>query len=280
MLKKVALLGYPAIYARSPLIHYFFMKEHSIEGRYEIIPTKKEELKEKIRFLQEDNYVGANITIPHKSESFLLCDEVSPAVETLQAVNCLIFREGRILGENTDGEGFIESLHNAKQTCHNKTILLLGGGGAARSILFSLLKENPKHIFICVRNLEKAKSDLAFFRTYDKRFNLVDWKMSHTLLPQIDILINATPLGQTGKPPLDIDLANLKPKSLVCDIVYQPLKTNLLRDALSKGFSILTGDKMLVAQARLSFLHFFGVMPAAPYELFQLLEKDLETKNI
>lgn len=257
---KTGLIGHPVSHTKSPLIHEYWMKEHNIEGAYDAIDVAPENLEESLQHLIKENYKGFNVTVPHKETVMPFCDDLDETAQVIGAVNTLTVQDGYIVGRNTDAFGFIKNMDGFDVS--GKTVMVLGAGGAAKAAFYGLQKENAARIILTNRTQAKAKAI-----THD----VIDWEKKETVLADIDLLVNTTSLGMTGKPPLEINLESLNRAAKVYDIVYAPLMTDLLQAAQKQGNAIITGIGMLFHQARPAFKAWHGVMPDIDNRLKNLI---------
>ena len=194
-----------------------------------------------------------------------------------KAVNTVIFAQGKIFGHNSDAEGFINNLKNTHPDLEleDKTSFVIGAGGAARAIIYSLIKSKAKNVTITNRNKERALdlikdfTDFANENSCELNFkSATDFEQN---LNECDLLINSTSLGMIGQEQLQINLENLPTKTIVCDIVYNPLMTDLLKVAQERGNKITTGIGMLIHQALIGFESWFKQKPEIDKELEEIL---------
>ena len=261
-MKKAAVIGFPVKHSWSPIIHNYWIKEHGIFGEYEKIEVHPSDLKSLIITKKKQGFSGLNITIPHKEKATEICDELSESARVLQAVNLIIFKNNIIYGDNTDGDGFVESFKKDFPDINLSSLRIgiLGAGGAAKSIALSLSKENPNKIFIFNRNIERAEKLIekvnlpAAEPLYIDDINLKKFS--------IDLLINATPVGMAGMTDINfINFKNIKGIKFFADIVYNPENTESMILARSQNIKTMGGLGMLLYQAIPSFESFFGVRP-------------------
>lgn len=274
-------IGYPIKHSRSPLMHNRWLDDHGIEGTYVPIEIAPEDLEARLAALAADGLKGINVTIPHKEAIFALTqkdgNERDEAARKIGAVNTVIFRNsGGFLGINTDARGFIANLETARSDWKSGPALVLGAGGAARAVVYGLMRAGVKEIRIANRTRERAEVIVRDLATPGHRLEVVDWGNISTQMDDLTLLVNATSLGLEGSHPLDLDLAPLKTGALVTDIVYAPLETPLLRDARARGFETIDGLGMLIHQARFAFEAWFGILPEADAGLRAALEDDLK----
>ena len=266
---KAGVIGCPIKHSKSPIIHGHWMEQYNIDGKYQKIEIKPESLDVEIKRLINENYNGFNVTVPHKEEIFKLCDEVDEKAKTIGAVNTVLIKDKKLHGTNTDAFGFIQNLKESSNLIlKDKSVLLLGAGGAARAIIYGLLDEGVSKVYISNRTRERAENLVTMS---PNKIDVVDWDVKEDILNEIDLLVNSTSLGMQGQAELSINLSNLKSGTVVTDIVYSPLKTPLLQDAENRGHDVVTGLGMLLHQARPAFEAWTGTLPDVTRELQELV---------
>ncbi|WP_421707928.1 shikimate dehydrogenase [Algihabitans sp.] len=251
-------LGWPVRHSLSPRLHGHWLKRYDLPGSYEHLPVPPELFEGYVRALATNGYAGANVTLPHKEAALALCDEVDPAARAIGAVNTLIFRDGRIEGQNSDAFGFLESLRQDLPAWKPSTgpAVVLGAGGAARAIVFALKSAGVSEIRVVNRSAARAERLVADFGS---SVTARPWTAAG--LVDTCLLVNATSLGMAGQPPLELDLQSLPSTAAVADIVYQPLRTELLSRASAAGHATMDGLGMLLHQARPGFEAWFSHRP-------------------
>ncbi|MBM5782905.1 MAG: shikimate dehydrogenase [Pelagibacterales bacterium] len=265
---KAAVIGDPISHSLSPKIHNSWIEQKNIDGVYLALKIAKSDLNLCVDSLVKMNFSGFNVTIPHKEEIYKICDFKSKTAELTKAVNTVIITEDKkLFGHNSDSEGFLNNLYNSQKSfnCKNKTAFVIGAGGAARAIIYSLLKSEIKEIYITNRSENRALELISDFKDFaaEKNCNLyfLDSKNFEENLDKCHILINSTSLGMVGQEQLKIDLKTLPKSAIVYDIVYKPLITELLYNAQKQGNQIVTGIGMLVYQAAVGFEAWFKSKP-------------------
>jgi shikimate dehydrogenase len=195
----------------------------------------------------------------------------------LAAVNTLFFDNSTLMGANTDGFGFTANLKSTVPAFDpaDGQAMIIGAGGAARAIVDALLRLNIARVYICNRSMDRAKAVAACF---GPKITPMAWEQGPAALKAIDLLVNATSLGMKGQPELTMPIDELPGSAVVCDIVYVPLETALLRNARARGHRTVDGLGMLLHQARPAFEKWFGERPEVTAELRQLLERDILSK--
>lgn len=277
MTRKTGLIGHPVSHSLSPLIHTHWLHKYRIDGSYTAIDSAPDDLAARVRALADEGYVGFNVTLPHKEEISFLCDGLDDTAQAVGAVNTVTIDEnGRLYGHNTDVDGFINHLKSSVPDfdLSGKHAVVLGAGGAARAVLYALLREDFEWITLINRTRERAVA-VANDLDDDGRVLIVDWEKRGGALADTDLLVNTTSLGMTGQAPLDMDVGGLSPNAVVYDIVYRPLMTPLLQQAKMRGNTIVTGLGMLLHQARPAFDAWYGVMPHVDDELESIVMERL-----
>lgn len=271
-------IGWPVAHSRSPLMHNFWLAQYGIDGAYVPLPVRPGAFETAVRGLQAAGFRGTNVTIPHKEAAFRIVDRLDRSARRSGSVNTLVFAsDGMIEGFSTDGEGFVANVQAHAIAVKDGRALLLGAGGAARAIAASLL---DRGVAVVLANRTPARAqELARALREDAApaVEVVAWDDMATALPRCDMLVNTTSLGMEGGPPGDfpLDLAAADPALVVCDIVYVPRQTPLLRDAAAHGLRCVDGLGMLIHQARLGFCKWFGTDPVIGPEVEALLDADL-----
>lgn len=264
-MKRAAVIGYPLAQTLSPRLHGRWLSDLGIDGAYSAIPVAPEFLEKTVYDLKNQGFAGVNVTIPHKETVIKFCDSISQDAQKIGAVNTILFHQSGIIeGHNHDAYGFITHARKTIPNLDLSCVLVLGAGGAARAILYALQKAGAGDIYLSNRNLERAESLAEEFPVL-----VIEWDDKESILPRVTLLVNATPCGMLGQPPLDIDIKGLTDDAVVYDIVYKPLMTDLLCAAQVRNIRIITGLGMLIHQAAPAFQSFFGRMP--------LIDDDLES---
>jgi len=269
-IKKAAVIGWPIKQSKSPLIHGYWVDQHEINGSYEAIELSPDDFVSGIRELVAQGYRGCNVTIPHKEAVLNLADSISERAKAIGAANTLVFKDGQIIADNTDGIGFINNLKQGAPNWNaaSGTAVVLGAGGAARAIVYSLLQEGAPKVIIANRTMGKARHLAEFF---GDKVRAIPLDNIAGVLAETQTLVNTTSLGMVGQPQLKIDISSLPKTVLVTDIVYNPLKTKLLEQAENLGLRTIDGLGMLLHQAVPGFEAWFGVRPNVDATLRQIV---------
>lgn len=259
--RLAGVIGWPIGHSLSPALHGTWLEVHRIDGCYVPLPVSPDDLPAVLSALPRMGFVGANVTVPHKEAVVTLVDRVSETARRLGAINTLVFRDdGSSFGTNTDGYGFLESLRSAVPDwqASGGPVVLLGAGGAARAVCFTLLDAGVPEIRLCNRNLDRAERLAAAAGAAVKP---LPWTDRHQALAGATLLVNSTTLGMVGQPSLELSLDDLPFEALVFDLVYRPLMTPLLLAARQRGNRIVDGLGMLLHQGRPGFEAWFHVKP-------------------
>ncbi|MBV9550410.1 MAG: shikimate dehydrogenase [Alphaproteobacteria bacterium] len=279
---KAGVIGWPVAHSLSPVLHDYWLKQDRIDGSYEKIAAAPEDFAATIRRLRDEGYAGVNVTAPHKEAAFKLTAQRDGYAQLTGAANLLAFAGSGIFGRNTDAVGLYESLKESLGTnaLEGKTIVLLGAGGAARGALLALHDLKIGLVYLLNRNRQRAASLASDLQT-SIGTNIVfggleDWKQAAR---ESALAINSTSAGMGSTPPLDLDLSVLPQGAAVCDIVYHPLETQLLKDAKARGLKTIDGLGMLMHQAVPSFEAFFGARPEVTPGLRAALEAELKSRG-
>ncbi len=257
---RYGVIGYPVGHSRSPMIHQLFAKQTGERVHYELLPVSPDKLESEIRKFQRSGGKGLNVTVPHKSDVVRLVDHLSERASTAGAVNTLVFKDGEITGDNTDGIGLLRDLVvNLLLNLESSRILLLGAGGSTRGIIGPLLEMQPESITIANRTLGKAE---ALRDHFAKLGPVIACKLDAvpTTRPY-DFVINATSAGVRGETPPYPDAA-VSEDTFCYDLSYGLKPTPFSLWAKEQGAArCVMGWGMLVEQAAESFEIWRGVRP-------------------
>lgn len=261
--KIAGVMGWPIGHTLSPKVHGYWLHQYGVDGVYIPLAVDPARLEQALGALPVLGFRGCNLTIPHKELAVKIVDRIDPLAQRVGAVNTIVVDEdGRLSGKNTDVYGFQENLMAAgfQPLSGSKTAAVLGAGGAARAIIVALQEFGYSEIRLVNRSTKRAEQcakDLSEGGT----LKIFSWENVTQATKNVEVLVNATPLGMKGQPVLDIDLSNLSPQTWVTDIVYTPRLTDFLLQAKKKGQPIVDGLGMLLHQARPGFFAWFGVDP-------------------
>lgn len=249
---RLGLIGYPIRHSLSPWIHEQFLQRNGLTGKYELMEISPEaDFAAEMENLKAMELDGWNITVPYKEKILPYLDELDASASQVGAVNTVVRREGRLIGYNTDGTGYVRSLlHHYPHLAEIKgsKVLLLGAGGAAKGIYHALLLAGFTNLTVANRTLDKAAAIVQ------EEADVLTLREAEAELNQFRLVIQTTNVGM--KPNTDdtvISLNQLHRDTVVSDIVYQPLRTKLLKEAEAAGASVHCGHTMLLYQAQHAF---------------------------
>jgi shikimate dehydrogenase len=263
--RLAGIIGHPVAHSLSPAFQGAAFKHCGLDVSYELWDTPGDGLHARLTNLRGENYLGANVTIPHKEVVIPYLDELGGQSSRVGAVNTIVNREGRLFGFNTDGPGFVAALRNeARFDPAGRDFLLLSAGGAARGIAFALAEAHAERVDIANRSPHRAaRLSLAIADAGPASHALP----LDTSLARYDCIVNCTSLGMQGalQSRLPVTLAGARRDALVVDIVYRPEETPLLAAARAAGHPTLGGLPMLIYQGALAFELWTGV--SAPVDV-------------
>jgi shikimate dehydrogenase len=247
-------IGAPVSHSKSPALHGYWLRRYGLRGHY--IPMEIA-----LHLLPKLGFVGANVTIPHKEAVLSLADIVTDRAALIGAANTLIFRkDGRVHADNTDGSGFVANLRQYAPHWNPASgpAAVFGAGGAARAVVAALIEIGTPEIRIANRTRPRAE---AIRSDFGAKVVVHDWVQAANMLDGARTVVNTTSLGMTGKPEFRVPLDALHAGMVVKDLVYAPLKTQLLIEAQAAGCTVVDGLGMLLHQAAPGFERWFGQRP-------------------
>lgn len=262
MKKLYGVIGHPIAHSMSPVMHNDAFTALQLPGYYHAFNIKPEDLEAAIKGMKAIGIAGFNVTIPHKSAIIPLLDEIDPLAEAIGAVNTVVLKDGKWIGFNTDGHGFISALkEDWKSNLQKEKVLLVGAGGAAKAIYYTLASEGVLSIDICNRTLERGEY-LAAGCPFPSKTNALSLSEAEASLERYTLIIQTTSIGMSPKvQDAPLSLNKIKPGTFVSDIIYNPFKTTFLQQAYEKGAFIQNGVGMFVYQGALAFKKWTGLQP-------------------
>jgi len=266
-------IGSPISHSRSPRLHQYWLNKYQIAGFYIPMDIAQSDIADALRALPKLGFVGVNITIPHKETVLGLADLVTDRAALIGSANTLIFRkDGKLHADNTDGYGFVENLrHNAPNwKPKSGPAAVIGSGGAARSVISSLIEIGVPEVRISNRTRSRADGLRAEFGA---KVSVYEWVQAGNMLEGAATVVNTSSLGMAGKPEFRIPLDGLSPDAVVNDLVYTPLQTGFLTKAAQIGCTTVDGLGMLLHQAAPAFERWFGHRPEVDDALRQEMLK-------
>lgn len=261
MKRLFAVLGDPIAHSMSPSMHHDLLSFYKIEGEYLPFQVKREDLGDAVKGLKALGTAGFNVTVPHKSAIIPYLDEVDELALNIGAVNTVVNQAGKLVGYNTDGIGFIKGLESHLPSLMGKKALIIGAGGAARAIYFSLAQLNSFDVDLANRTVEKA-AELIKACPFPNASRALSLEAAAENLAEYDLIIQTTLIGMHPRvSEMPIDLRKLRKQTIVCDIIYNPLYTLFLQRAKEQGAIVQNGLEMFVYQGALAFEKWTGIFP-------------------
>ena len=268
---RLGVFGYPVAHSLSPQMQNAALGACDIHMQYARFHIRANELRSALLFLRRLDFVGINLTVPHKIAAFTQIDEADDSATRTGAVNTIRFRDEKLIGSNTDGEGFLRAIRTEfSMDLRDLRVLILGaGGGTGRAIAWQCALENCERLVLINRTLEKANALADQLRPFfagprvlgpAARIEAAAWDEStmRVQLADIDLIVNATPLGMNPSDPSPVPARLLAPHQIVFDCVYGSSRTALLRAAEEAGARGANGLSMLLYQGALSFSIWFN----------------------
>ena len=279
-MNKYLVIGNPIAHSLSPLLHnYWFKKYRFLDSIYEKKKVEKKDLKKIVEQIKNDEVKGVNVTVPFKREIFNFIDTAPHEVQFTKSVNTLVKENDKVVGYNTDQQGFEISLEENDWDCKDKKILIIGAGGVTPSILSTFIKvDGAEKIYLSNRTRSKAEElkkfwdkAIDFYQMKKETIEVIDWEKKSELC---DLIINTTSVGLTKDEKLNFDFSdyNNKKDVLFYDLIYNPKETNFLKDARIRGNRTMNGKMMFLWQAHLAFKMWTGVSPTIDEEVIKLLD--------
>lgn len=260
--KVVGLLGYPVAHSFSPPMHNAAFKALGLDWVYLAFNVEPRWLPAAVDGIRALGFMGVNVTIPHKEAILSFLDEIDPLAELIGAVNTVVVKEGKLVGYNTDASGFWRSLKEEGVDPKGRQALILGAGGAARAVAFTLLKQGCSRLYIANRTYHRAQElawDLAKVGSIQVETIPLEEDSLASVLPEVDLIINTTSVGMEGKGgELPLRAGRLEARHIVYDLVYNPPRTKLLEIASSRGCQAISGRSMLLYQGAEAFTLWTG----------------------
>jgi len=264
-MRKYLVIGNPIEHSLSPKLHNFWIKENNIDAIYEKKKINDDEIFNLISQVREKKIHGINVTVPFKKTIISFIDNLSQESEYTQSVNTICLENNKIVGHNTDIEGFERSIRELNLEISNKKVLILGAGGVVSSIIFALNKMKVSKIIISNRTKHKAESLKDLF----KNLKIVDWGET----PETDVVINATSIGLKKEDEINLDFSKIGKNKFFYDVIYKPNETNFLRTGKKLGNRTENGKLMFVYQAYAAFKKWHGIEPIISKKVFKLLDE-------
>jgi shikimate dehydrogenase len=257
MKKQVGLIGWPVEHSLSPRMHNAALTALSIDAEYQFLPTTNDQLKARLDEIRSSEWLGANVTIPHKATVIAWLDEIDQTAQAVGAVNTIVKHNGRLIGYNTDVIGFQRTLIETGMEVKNRACAVLGAGGAAQAAVY-VLKQLGAQVTVYARHAAK-----------DQPLEAKPWSEIEHIDPTITLIVNATPIGMwpnTAASPWPNNVPFPK-STLAFDLIYNPIETRFMLQAKQSGARSINGLSMLLYQGAVAFEMWTG--RAAPIDVMR-----------
>jgi shikimate dehydrogenase len=263
-MKKYLVIGNPISHSLSPKLQNYWIKNHNIDAIYEKEKLNEDELEKLFINMRDKKVNGANVTVPFKKAVIPFLDKLSAEAESTQAVNTIYLENDKLIGHNTDIDGFELGIKKINYNISNKKIFILGAGGVVPSIIYALNKMKVSEITIANRTREKAENLKNLFG----ELKIVEWGE----IPDFDMIINATSIGLKKDDEINLNFSSIGKNKFFYDVIYNPKETNFLKTGKELGNATENGKLMFIYQAISAFNIWHGVRPIVNDEVIKLLD--------
>ena len=265
-MKKYLVIGNPIKHSLSPELHNYWIRKNDIKGFYNKEELNENDLKKFFLKIKNKEIDGVNITVPFKKAVIPYLDKLSFEAEKTQSVNTVYLKNDKIIGHNTDIDGFELAIKETNYDVRGKKVLILGAGGVVPSIIFALHKMKVFNVTISNRTKAKAENLKSLYNDLE----IVNWGE----VSNFDMIINATSIGLKKEDRLNLDFSKFQDSEFFYDVIYNPKETNFLKDGKILGKKTENGNKMFIFQAAQSFKIWHGIEPSINNEVIKLLKYD------
>ncbi len=269
-MKKFLVIGNPIEHSLSPKLQNYWIKKNNLQAIYGKLEANESDLPELCDSLKQRKLDGLNVTIPFKKTIIPFLDILSGNALRTQSVNTISIENGKLIGHNTDIDGFELSIKKLNYDVKNKKVIILGAGGVVPSLIYALKKMNVSKIYLGNRTRKKAENLKLFFENLE----IIDWGD----LPTFDIIINATSLGLKEDDKFGIDFAQKGNNKLFYDVIYEPFKTEFSENGAKNGNNLANGLNMFFYQAQKAFKIWHNIEPEINDEVIKFIKMKDETK--
>ena len=270
-----AVMGWPVMHSRSPLMHNYWLDHMNLVGRYLPLAIEPGKLAPALRALHPLGFSGVNLTIPHKEDAITIVDEVDDVARAIGAISCVTVRsDGSLAATNNDWRGFIDNIRDEQPDWRADAgpAAVVGAGGGSRAVCYGLLRAGATDIRLINRTQARAEKLAA---EIGGAISVLPWAARNEALDGVAMVVNTTSQGMVGQPPLELRLDALPRSALVADIIYTPLETPLLAAARTRGNRTVNGLGMLLHQGRPAWKLWFGLEPEVTSDLRRRMERSI-----
>ena len=262
-MKNYLVIGNPIEHSLSPKLHNYWIKQNNIDAIYDKKKIQKEEIERIILEMKKEKIHGINVTVPYKKLIIPFLDVLTPVANETQSVNTIYKQNNKIIGDNTDTTGFELSLKRINYDLKNKKVFILGAGGVVPSLISALKKMDAFKIILSNRTKEKAEN----LKKINSNIEIINWGV----IPEFDMIINATSLGLKKEDDIKLDYADIGSNKFFYDIIYNQ-ETNFLLKAKQFGNKTENGKMMFIYQAHQAFAIWHKILPKINRETIELLD--------
>ena len=263
-MKKYLVIGNPISHSLSPKLHNYWIKNHNIDAIYEKEKLNEDELEKLFINMRNKKINGANVTVPFKKTVIPFLDKLSAEAESTRAVNTIYLKNDKLIGHNTDIDGFEIGIKKINYNISNKKIFILGAGGVVPSIIYVLNKMKVSEISIANRTRKKAENLKNLFDD----LKIVEWGK----IPDFDMIINATSIGLKKNDDINLNFSSVGKNKFFYDVIYNPKETSFLKAGKELGNITENGKLMFIYQAVSAFNIWHGVKPIVNEDVIKLLD--------
>ena len=263
-MKKFLVIGNPIDHSLSPKLHNYWINQNDINAIYEKKILKEQDLENFILQIRDKKIDGINVTLPFKKVIIPFLDKLTLEAQKTQSVNTVYLNNNKVMGHNTDIDGFKMSIQKSNIDLTNKKVLILGAGGVVSSIILALTKMKVSRVIVSNRTKEKAENLKKIFNN----IIVIDWGE----VPDFDMIINATSLGLKEEDKIPLDFSLINKDKFFYDVIYNPKETGFLKTGKKSGNIAINGKLMFVYQAYMAFNIWHGVKPDINDEVLNLLD--------
>ena len=264
-MKKYLVIGNPIDHSLSPELHNHWIKQNGLDAIYEKKKLNNNDLENLILDIKKGKINGVNVTVPFKNAIIPYLDDLSNEAKKTHSVNAIHLKDKKVIGHNTDIEGFENAIQSINFDFKKKKIFILGAGGVVPSIIYASIKMGSSEIMISNRTKKNAEQVKNIF----DNIKLVNWGET----PHFDVIINATSLGLNKDDKINLDFTKVGKNKLFYDVIYNPSETNFLSSGKKLGNKYENGKLMFIYQAVSAFKLWHGIEPSINDETMRLLDR-------